>query len=180
MIFQNIINKYRTTTDLNRFIVKGGSLYLLWRVFRKWMILKGQFSDFTDVWAAVYLRIAHFVLTILGYDTTVNYPLRKLWITGASDAIEVVYDCLGVNLFFIFMVFIIAYPGKILTKLWFIPTGFVLIFVLNAFRMAVLTVIVSKTPHLMDLYHHFIFQGVIYLFIFLLWWIFSSVLNKRK
>lgn len=170
-----LLDKYRSTTDLNRFLIKGGTLFLLWRMFRKWMILHGQYTDFTRVWSEIYLRIARFVLTLTGFDTTVNYSLRKLWLTGADNAIEVVYDCLGVNLFFVFIIFIIAYPGKFKIKLWFIPLGVVVIFLLNALRMAALTLIVAKHPHLMDLYHHFIFQGLIYIAIFAMWWKYSQI-----
>ena len=115
-------------------------------------------------------------------DTSVSYIERKLWINGANDAIEIVYDCLAINLFFVFMVFIIAYPGKLKTKLWYIPFGIVVIFILNSMRMAALTLIVAKNPHLMDLFHHFIFQGLIYVFIFLMWWYFTKIgdVNKTK
>ncbi len=177
-MLKKLINKYRSTTDLNRFLIIGGSLFLLWRVFRKWMILEGQYMEFTNTWASAYLIIANFVLSILGYDTSVDPSMNKLWLTGASQSIEVVYDCMGINLFFIFMIFIMAYPGRLRTKLWFIPTGIGLIFLLNSLRMAALAVIAANKYHLLDLYHHFIFQGVIYLIIFVLWWWFSSI-NKE-
>ena len=178
-MLKSVIHKYKSTTDLNRFLLKGGSLFLLWRVFRKWMILHGQYTHFTEVWATVYLKIARFVLTITGFKTEVSYPERKLWLVGSSDSIVVAFDCLGVNLFFIFMIFLLAYPGRVKYKCWFLPMGLLGIFLLNALRMAALTVIVAHHPDQMDLYHHFIFQAVIYLFIFTLWWWFSK-LEKRK
>lgn len=174
-MFVKLLDKYRNTTDLNRFLIKGGSLFLLWRVFRKWMILKGQYTDFTQVISKVYLKLAYSFLRIFGVDVTADYSCRKLWVTGSENAIEVVYDCLGVNLFFIFAVFIVAYPGKLKTKLWFIPFGFAVIFLLNAMRMAALTLIVNKYPEQMDLFHHFIFQGIIYIGIFAMWWWFSKI-----
>ena len=178
-MFKKIIQKYKSTTDLNRFLIKGGPLFLAWRMFRKWMILHGQYTHFTEVWATVYLKISRFVLTISGFETTVSYPDRKLWLSNANNAIVVAYDCLGVNLLFIFMIFIVAYPGRVKLKVWFIPFGVVAIFLLNAFRMAALTVVVAKHPDQMDFYHHFVFQGFIYFFIFALWWWFSK-LDKKK
>lgn len=174
-----LITKYKDTSDLNRFLIKGGSLFLCWRIFRKWMILHGQYTHFTEVWAKVYLKIARFVLSLFAYDTTICFPDRKLWLTNASEAIVVAYDCLGVNLLFIFMIFIVAYPGSIKRKAWFIPLGIAIIFLLNSLRMAALTIVVAKHPDQMDLYHHFIFQAVIYLCIFALWWWFSN-LDKKK
>ena len=179
-MLRKIIQEYKSTTDLNRFLIKGTSLFLLWRIFRKWLLLHGQYMHFTEVWAKVYLKIAYFVLTITGFKTTVSYPDRKLWLTNSSDAIVVAFDCLGVNLFFIYMIFIIAYPGKVKHKLWFLPIGVLVIFLLNALRMAALTIVVAKHPDQMDLYHHFIFQAVIYLCIFALWWRFSKLDRKSE
>jgi exosortase/archaeosortase family protein len=177
-MLKKLINKYRTTTDLNRFLIIGGSLFLVWRVFRKWMLLEGQYLEFTNIWAKAYLNIAGFVLSVFGYDTSTDFSLNKLWLTGASQAIEIVYGCLGVNLLFIFMIFIMAYPGKLKIKIWFIPAGICLLFILNALRMAALAVVAANKYHLLDLYHHFILQGVIYIIIFALCWWFS-VINKK-
>lgn len=179
MALKQLISKYNATSDLNRFLIKGGILFMMWRVFRKWMFLKGQYSEFTDIASVVYLKVARFFLDILGYETSVSFSERKLWIKGADNAIQIIYDCLGINLFFIFMIFILAYPGNNKVKLWFIPLGIVDIFLLNSMRMAALTPIVANKPHLMDLYHHFIFQGVIYFYIFAMWWLFTKIGSKK-
>lgn len=179
-MLNKILNKYHQISDLNRFLLKGGSLFLLWRVFRKWMILDGQFTDFTQVVSVGYLRIARFFLNLFQYNTSVDYSTRKLWLNGSEQAIEIVYDCLGVNLFFVFLIFMLAYPGKPKIKAWFIPMGFAVIFLLNSMRMAALTVIVDCCPSKMDLYHHFIFQGLIYLGIFAMWWWFTFFQNKKS
>lgn len=181
-MFKKLICKYNSTTVLNRFILKGMVLFFIWRVFHKWMLIKGQYGVITEIGSLLYLKTARFLLRIFGFETSVSFAERKLWLPGANDAIEVIYDCLAINLFFVFMIFIIAYPGKLKTKLWYIPLGIVVIFILNSMRMAALTLIVAKNPHLMDLFHHFIFQGIIYLFIFLMWWYFTkiSIVNKTK
>lgn len=178
-IFGSLLRKYRETSDLNRFLIKGGVLYMAWRVFRKWLLLWGQYGAFTDSFSLVYLKVARFLLRLTGVPTRVDYSERKLWVEGAGQAIEIVYDCLGTSLFFTFLIFILAYPGRIKTKLWFIPMGFLLIFLLNSARMAALTVIVAHWPHLMDLYHHFVFQGFIFLAIFMMWYFFIRLSKKE-
>ncbi|MFA9392851.1 MAG: hypothetical protein ACERKD_23790 [Prolixibacteraceae bacterium] len=179
-MIRKLLDKYNNTSDLNRFLVKGGALFLAWRVFRKWMMLKGQSTDFTQGVSTAYLWLAKLFLRIFGVQTTLDYPTRKLWINGANQAIEIVYDCLGVNLFFVFLIFMLAYPGKVKIKLWMVPVGFVLIFLLNAMRMAALTKILACCPQHMDLFHHFIFQGIIYLGIFGMWWWFTSMNHKKR
>ncbi|MBN1925482.1 MAG: archaeosortase/exosortase family protein [Prolixibacteraceae bacterium] len=178
-MFRRLIEKYKQTTDLNRFLIKGAILFLAWRVFRKWMLLNAEYSSFTQAVSIIYLKTSRFFLTVFGFDTHVNFEERKLWLTGAKESIEIVYDCLGVNLFAVFLVFMLAYPGKVSLKSIFIPVGFLLIFLLNAFRMAALTYIVAHWPEKMDLFHHFIFQGIIYIGIFLIWFAFIRI-GKTK
>lgn len=171
---KELLTKYRQSSQLNQFLIKGGLLFLLWRVFRKWMLLKGQYLEFTDYWADIYLLIARLSLRVLGFKTEIDYSVNKLWLSGANEAIVVVYDCLGVNLFAIFTIFILAYPGNLKTKAWYIPAGLAVIFLLNAWRMAALTLVVARWPEQMDLFHHFIFQGLIYLVIFAMWYFFGK------
>lgn len=174
-MLKTAIAKYKETTNLNRFLIKGGVLYLVWRVFRKWLMLRGQYTNFTNVVADVYVWIAKTVLMLFGADVSANFDLNCLWIADASNSIRIVYDCLGINLLFIFTIFILAYPGKIKIKFWFIPMGIIFVFLMNAFRIAALTAIVAQHPEKMDFYHHFVFQGVLYLFIFGLWWWFTKL-----
>ena len=179
-MFKNLLHKYHSTSELNRFIIKVIPLFLIWRGFRKWMILKGQNTDFTQSVSSAYLWVAKLFLNIFGISTTVDYSARKLWISGASEAIYIAYDCLGVNLFFVFMVFIFAYPGRIKTKSWLIPLGFLIIFILNAARMAALAKVLECCPSRMDFLHHFVFQGIIYVGIFGMWLWFTKLESKKR
>ncbi|MGF7139388.1 hypothetical protein [Roseimarinus sediminis] len=169
-----LIDRFRTASDLNRFLIKGGALYLVWRIIRKWMLLQGQYLMFFHWLGTTYVYVARFFLQLVGFDVIIDPEKNLLWINGSAGAVKVVYDCLAVNLFFIYLIFIIAYPGNIRLKLRFAVCGLVLIYLLNAMRMAALSIIVMRIPHLMDLFHHFIFQGLIYLFIFGLWYYFSK------
>lgn len=155
-------------------------MFIVWRGIRKWMILEGQYTDFTQLASSLYLKIGSLALKVSGFDVIVNYPLRKMWLNGSSQAVEIVYDCLGVNLFFVFLIFLIAYPGKLNTKAWFIPMGLLIIFLLNSLRMAALTVVVDCCYHRMDLLHHFVFQGIIYLAIFGMWVWFSNLKQEKS
>ncbi|MBN2806497.1 MAG: exosortase/archaeosortase family protein [Prolixibacteraceae bacterium] len=150
-------------------------MFIVWRVFRKWMILHGQYTDFTQLASTLYLKTGLAFLKLFKHDVSVNYAERKMWLTGSDQAVEVVYDCLGVNLFFVFLIFLLAYPGSLRTKAWFIPLGFFIIFLLNSMRMAALTIVVECCYQQLDFLHHFVFQGFIYLAIFGLWFWFSNL-----
>jgi exosortase/archaeosortase family protein len=179
-MFKKFINKYKKTTDLNRFLIKGALMFIVWRVFQKWMILHGQYTDFTQFASTLYIRSGSFFLKTFNYDVSVNDQARKMWLTGSDQAVEIVYDCLGINLFFVFLIFLMAYPGSLRTKAWFIPLGFLIIFLLNSMRMAALTIVVDCCYHQLDLLHHFVFQGIIYLAIFGLWVWFSAMKQQKN
>jgi exosortase/archaeosortase family protein len=152
---------------------------MAWRVFRKWMLLNGEQTDFTQAFATVYLKVMGFLLSFLAFDPVIDYPTRSLWLEGSTHSIYIAYDCLGVNLYFIFLIFILAYPGSIKNRIRFILSGFLIIFILNSMRMSALAWIVSKWPEKMDFYHHFVFQGVIFAAIFAMWYLFSQ-LNRKE
>ncbi|HPR33090.1 MAG TPA: exosortase/archaeosortase family protein [Prolixibacteraceae bacterium] len=178
-MLRSLFAKYKASSDFNRFLIKGTLLFLAWRVFRKWMLLKGQYTAITQLGATLYLKTSRFLLSLFGMDTVVDYGERKLWLVDASEAIEIVYDCLGINLFFVFFIFMLAYPGSLKIKSWFIPLGFLSIFLMNAARMAAMTILVEKHPQHADFYHNFLFQALIYIGIFLMWMLFVR-LNSRK
>jgi len=180
MNLHNLIEKYRKASELDRFLVKGASIYIIWRIIRKYMIVWGQYEDFTNSFSKIYLTISEFFLSIMGFETYADYEEKKLWINGSLESVEIVYDCLGINLFFIFTIFILAFKSRILTKLWYIPAGLTIIFLLNAIRISCLTYIVFAHPENVDLFHHFIFQGIIYMCIFLMWYAFVKLTAKQK
>jgi len=145
---------------------------MLWRVIRKCLFLWGQYGGFTQVFSYAYLKVSAFFLSLFGVEYNLDFASRKLWVEGSSQSIEIIYDCLGTSLFATFLIFMLAYPGKIKTKMWYIPMGLVIIFLLNAARMAALAVIAHKWYAHLDLFHHFIFAGFIFLAIFILWVVF--------
>ncbi len=172
VVLTRIWKTYKETSQLNRFLIKGGVMFMAWRVIRKCLFLWGQYGEFTQIFSYAYLKVSAFFLKLFGVSYNVEYASRKLWVVGSNQAIEIVYDCLGTSLFATYLIFMLAYPGKLKTKVWYLPMGLAVIFLLNAARMAALTVIANRWYSLLDLFHHFIFAGFIFLAIFILWVIF--------
>lgn len=123
-----------------------------------------------------------FLLELSGYQPhyTGAQHIGETYIFLASNVkpiIRVGASCNGLELLVLFTIFIICFPGKWKTKLWFIPTGLLLIHVLNVARNYMLTLMaIHKSPYF-DLFHRYIFVFMVYGAIFLLWVWFSSYLN---
>jgi exosortase family protein XrtF len=88
--------------------------------------------------------------------------------------LEIADACNALELLALYTGFIVCFPSKISRKLAFIFSGIIMIYILNLFRCAFLTLIVLHYPRYLDFSHHFLFTFVVYGFIFLLWYIFAQ------
>lgn len=106
----------------------------------------------------VHYSIANKIGETFIYLNSSTFPLIRV---GAS--------CNGLELLVLFTVFIICYPGRIARKLWFIPTGLVLIYFLNVLRNFLLTLMEIHHSPYFELFHRYVFIFMVYGAIFLLW-----------
>ncbi len=112
------------------------------------------------------------VLQTMGYDATIakhpNEPSMKLIINNKFVA-RVVEGCNSVSIIILFISFIIAFAGKFKTTLFYILAGSVLIYAVNLFRIAILSVGLYHYPWRKEILHTVIFPLIIYGMVFLLW-----------
>jgi len=77
--------------------------------------------------------------------------------------------CSGVELFLIFAVFIFLFKGRSNNFLWYIPSGIILISILNIIRIVALSLIVIYAPDYLDFNHKYTFTIIVYGFLIGLW-----------
>jgi exosortase family protein XrtF len=113
-----------------------------------------------------------FILKKLGFHTFAgNNPIiRTIGIDG-THGLWIGDSCDGLELFALFTFFILAYPGSWLHKVWYIPVGITLIHTMNIIRIVLLCIIVQKKPSWLEFNHTYLFQILMYGFIFFLWFI---------
>lgn len=113
------------------------------------------------------LDISSKILMWMGYVTESN-GARMIRIQG-TPGLFMGDGCNGISLFALFSIFIIAFPGKIIPKIIFIPAGILLIHCMNILRVVLLAIIETRSYALTEFNHTYTFTIVIYAFIFLLW-----------
>jgi exosortase/archaeosortase family protein len=93
--------------------------------------------------------------------------------------------CNGIILFALFSSFIIAFPGPLKSKIWFIPSGIIIIYLANVLRVVLLAIIqlyVSRST--LEFHHTYTFTYMVYSLIFFMWWIwvnqFSGLIKKGE
>ena len=130
---------------------------------------------------------SNFILNIFGYDTLLEVQndivITKIIGNEFDNGVWIGERCNGVKLFGVFSIFIIAFPGNIKTKIWFIPLGILIIHLANVIRIAILTIISSYNPSILDFNHNVTFQVIVYAIILILWFIWLkkyALINNNK
>jgi len=164
------------------FLAKIGSLYLLWYIVFEFFIKNdGRLDQIITqnismgiVWLMqhsgidMYYTLARKIGETYLFIAGTNKPLVRI---GAS--------CNGLEPLILFSIFIIAYPGKIMHKLWFIPSGIIIIHFINIIRNYVLTLMVYFRMPSFDLFHRYVFVILVYLIIFGFWMLWVNIFSLK-
>jgi exosortase family protein XrtF len=168
---------------LIRFLGLFLGLYLVWRLLYQYIIHPWGWLDTlvindSSLWSL-------WLLDMLGFETfqSTRETIRTIGIAG-THGLWIGDPCNGLSLFALFSLFILAYPGSWKHKLWYIPVGITLIHAMNIFRITALCIITQKAPDALEFNHTYLFQIIMYGFIFLLWYIWIKkfsppVLNEQ-
>lgn len=104
----------------------------------------------------------------------------SIWLSG-KYAISVEEGCNGINIMILFLAFIIAFGGKLLNTLLFIPFGILFIHASNIGRLMLLALInVKYQGQAFHFFHKFGFTAIIYLSILFLWFLWVTKFSGKK
>ena len=173
--------KLKLANPYIRFILLFTILIFIWFTFYhfiyKFNILFSNDNsiDFLNSISITLANQSNFLLNIFGYETLLEIQneivITKIIGNDFDHGVWIGEPCNGVKLFGVFSIFIIAFPGNIKNKLWYIPIGIIIIHFINVIRIAILTIISSKNPSILDFNHNITFQVIVYSFILVLWFI---------
>lgn len=104
----------------------------------------------------------------------------SIWLSG-KYAISIEEGCNGINIMILFVAFIIAFGGKMVNTLLFIPFGILFIHASNIARLMLLSLInVKFEGQSFHFFHKFGFTAIIYLSILFLWFLWVKKYSGRK
>lgn len=86
-----------------------------------------------------------------------------------GQAVRIVWSCTGLKQAYIFTCIIAFYRGSTLHKLWFIPTGLLVVYAFNIMRIAMISAITRNHPDWFDFLHEELFKYLFYAVIFGMW-----------
>ncbi len=161
-----------------KFLLLAGVTYLTLYLIHSFVIKK--YTTYDQSFIALIIKFSESTLKLMGYKTfTVlqNIDVQVVGIDGSSG-VWVGSNCNAISLFILFAVFIIAYPGKIKHKIWFIPFGILLVHLINILRVVALAILAYKHPQWLQFNHTYTFTFMVYVFIFALWLWWANKLSK--
>ncbi|HAQ70515.1 exosortase/archaeosortase family protein [Salibacteraceae bacterium] len=164
---------------LYRFLTKAVFLFIAWYfIYDLWLHPLGDL-DMTVIKSLE--QASYFVLELFGYITIEASHVENIRTIGidGTHGLWIGDPCNGLTLFALFTGFIIAYPGPLKKKLWFIPAGIIVIHIINILRIVSLSLIVFyfPDPAVLDFNHTYTFTLLVYGFVFLLWYLWALKLS---
>ncbi len=164
-----------------KFLFLSSLTYTILYFFYEFVIKK--YTNLDQAFIRVIINWSDALLHLLGYKTFKvlgDTEFQSVGIDG-SEGVWVGAACNAVTLFFLFAVFILAYPGHQKSKLWYVPLGIFTIHVINILRVMALALIAFYHPNWLDFNHTYTFTFLVYGLIFLLWiiWV-NKFANKTS
>ena len=153
-----------------KFLIVAIVLYSTWEASYKLWIHPDQTMELLIV--QNIKGISNSLLTILGFtliDPSQLYEQSRTLGIDGTHGLYIADSCSGLDLFALFSIFIIAYPGSVKNKLFYIPFGLLLIHMANAIRIVALCIVTLYAPDSLDFNHHYTFTFFVYSIIFILW-----------
>ncbi len=119
-------------------------------------------------WMAEVTTSATYWIVSLFRDTIYQVDAITLQFdSGAST--RIVWGCTPIKQSFIWLCIMLATAGDWKSKAWFIPFGWLCIFVFNILRIAAITLFIEFHPDWFTILHQYIFKYLFYGMMFLLW-----------
>ncbi len=105
-------------------------------------------------------------------------PNASLMLDG-SVVVNVYEGCNAINVSILFIAFLFAYKGSFKKTFVFSVVGLISIYLFNLLRVGGLFLVALYFPNHLYLMHKFVFTGIIYAFVFGLWFIWVSKVNHK-
>lgn len=176
-IKNNLINgKYKSLIEVGIFaVITLVFHYLWWHGLKSFLLDFAAFKDM-EAWLAhqVFVSSAWIVEDVLNY----NISTEGNTIFIDKGYVAVLGSCSGLKQFYQWTVLMLLFPGPWKHKLWFIPSGIIVINIVNILRIVILSLIVVYWPQQWDFIHEWVLRPFFYVVIFAMWVIWVEKVRK--
>lgn len=125
---------------------------------------------------AVIVSVTESNITVGEAVNSPNVPIKQ----GDKTIVSVFEGCNSLNVMFVFISFIAAFTGTWKKTVVFGLIGIVLIYIFNLFRVGLLFYIAKYYPNNLYFFHKYLFTGLLYALVFLLWYFWVTKVWPKK
>lgn len=151
-------------TLLRGFAIKAVITFVVWMVLYYGLIIP---DGRLNAWlTSTVIKGTTVGLSILGYDTRGEGDLVYI---DDQPVVLVADACNGLELFALYVGFLLCFPGPIKYKAIFVPIGIGLIYIINVIREITLALNYKFFQETFDFNHKYTYVFVVYLFVFAIW-----------
>ena len=182
-VWKNIISFFnwknlKGLSGLVLFAVIITFFHLIYKYFESDIIEIAFISSILEWLIRMLLISCSWVLnTIFGVKSIIN---GELLVLPNQFKIHMLPGCSGFQQFFLVIMIFAIYPGPVKHKLWYIPFGILIIYILNTIRFIGISVYSNWYPDHFHFVHDGIFRPFIYFAIFLLWAIWDTRIYRKS
>ena len=161
--------RYQSLKDVSLFFILILGFHFL---FRLWAY-RLNYKPFHEIVMSVYEFLTKLLFNnsiwTLKHFTNYEFVTHGRNIFIGIGAVGVHYGCSGLKPFLEWIVLMSFFPGPWKHKLWFIPSGLVIIHLVNIFRITGLSILLVYFPQHWKFAHDYIFRPLFYIVMFALW-----------
>ncbi|WP_444542719.1 exosortase family protein XrtF [Gillisia lutea] len=158
-----------------------GSYLALSFIYGLYLDLFQSSKYFPDFFTYVVARKSEALIEFLGYASEVvpnqGEPSMKLYVEGVFLA-RIVEGCNSISIIILFISFLFSFFGKFKTTMLYLMGGVITIYVINIFRIALLSITLYEYPQYTTFLHSVVFPLIIYGTVFILWVFWVRIFSK--
>ena len=153
------------------FLIKAVTIYCIWFLSFDYFVFYGA-----DLFLSQLLvKLSANTLSTFGWDMV---AFDRFISVSGLQGLEIVCGCSGLDLFGLYIGFIIAYPGSVKRRVIFIAGGITLLFISNVFRIIIFTLWRAYVPYF-DIAHQYSGYILFYPIVLGLWYLWIKQTNIR-
>jgi len=138
----------------------------------------GNSADPMTAWVSNQTTV---ILNLMGFNTETladDFAPKIRLLLDDHSVISIYEGCNGLNVMIIFVAFLAAYSGNIKRLLWFVPLGLLVTHLMNLTRIVLLFFVAEYYEDYLYFTHKYLFTGIIYVGILILWYWWIVSLSK--
>ena len=160
---------------IRNFLIKAAIFYIGWTIlFHGFILPSGSFNNFLTLSVAKGTKLGGQFLgynseVVIQRDEKIVSRIKAIVYMDGEPAVLVADGCNGLELFALFVGFIICFPGPGLPKLIFSTVGTMILFLINIIREITLAFNYLYFRSSFNFNHHYTYAIVVYAIVFMIW-----------